>query len=207
METISILGELVDNRNANFLKMKNRRHNNHRSNNRKRQQNQNHTPKISKFNYGLVPAEVWTKIFSYCDHITLDSLKMTCLAFYNIIDSNANLERIANSGNAGAKNFANMPSEIILSVFKHLNKTDLANCARVCHRFRDLTTADCLWISEAKQSLATNNSHAEMKNRSVQPWLSAQDRVRISHNWVRLINFWELLCGLYLNNIYGNTVS
>jgi len=152
--------------------MKSKRNRTNRNKKNKHQQN--------KFNYNLVPVEIWTKIFSYCDQITLDRLKMTCLAFYNIIDSNANLEKVANFP---ARNLANMPSEIILSVFKNLEKSDLANCARVCHRFRDLIAADCLWISEAKSSLATNNCDFEMKRRAVQPWLSAQDRVRISHNW------------------------
>ena len=88
----------------------------------------------------------------------------------------ANLE--SNNTNNGS-NFANMPSEIILTVFNHLNQSDLARCARVCRRFRDLTTADCLWMGKAKESLATNCQDSEMKSKSVQPWISAQDRVRI----------------------------
>ena len=88
----------------------------------------------------------------------------------------ANLE--SNNTNNGS-NFANLPSEIILTVFNHLNQSDLARCARVCRRFRDLTTADCLWMGKAKESLATNCQDSEMKSKSVQPWISAQDRVRL----------------------------
>ena len=82
-------------------------------------------------------------------------------------------------------NLANMPSEIILTVFSYLDQSDLAKCARVCRRFQDLTTADCLWMPKAKESLATNCQNSEMKSKSVQPWISTQDRVRISQNWVR----------------------
>jgi len=204
MEKIQILGEIVDNR--SFVKMpkgkRNRNNKNRNKNKEKQQQNvQQHNSGVnqkknaslyvktsgSTFNYAEnVPTEIWMKIFSFCDQVSLDNLKMTCVAFYNIIDSNAaqyaNLE--SNNTNNGS-NFANMPSEIILTVFNHLNQSDLARCARVCRRFRDLTTADCLWMGKAKESLATNCQDSEMKSKSVQPWISAQDRVRISQNWVR----------------------
>ena len=93
---------------------------------------------------------------------------------YHFVNS-ANLE--SNNTNNGS-NFANMPSEIILTVFNFLDQSDLARCARVCRRFRDLTTADCLWMGKAKESLATNCQDSEMKLKSVQPWNTAQDRVR-----------------------------
>ena len=168
-----ILGEVL---NDNVISMK--------QNKKKHKKNSNKRNNGCKQINGLqVPTEIWLKIFSYCDPGTLESLKMTCVRFYNIIDANSNLD-ISNNGYSRS-GFANMPSEIILSVFAYLNKADLAKCSRVCKRFRDLTAADCLWINEAKQSLATNNGHPEMKSRSVQPWISAQDRVRISQNWIR----------------------
>jgi len=170
MEKIQILGEIVDNR--SFVKMpkgkRNRNNKNRNKNKEKHQQqhhsggNQNNTALFVKtsanFNYAEnVPTEIWMKIFSFCDQVGLDNLKMSCVAFYNIIDSNAaqyaNLE--SNNTNNGS-NFANMPSEIILTVFNFLDQSDLARCARVCRRFRDLTTADCLWMGKAKESLATN---------------------------------------------------
>ena len=133
----------------------------------------------AKKNYvNLLPVEIWLKIFTYCDQSSLKNLKMACFTFYQIIDSNANLE-VMNRG------LANLPSEIILSVFSYLKKSDLARCARVCRRFRDLTQAECLWMPEAKTSLVTNNCHPEMVQRSVASWISAKDRVRISQNWIR----------------------
>lgn len=182
MEKIHILGELVDNRNANATcKMiyQKRNKNQHKRNKRHaRRQRKN------QFNYALIPAEIWLKIFTYVqDADTLESLRMTCLAFFTIIESYANILELNNPRSASLKMVA-MPSEIILNIFNYLDKPDLASCARVCKRFRDLTTADCLWINRAKSSLATNNAHPEMKNRAVQPWISAQDRVRISQNWI-----------------------
>lgn len=125
-----------------------------------------------------LPNEIWVKIFSYCDRPTLQSLKMTCVLFYSIIDANSNVQNNFNH------NLADLPSEIIMAVFSFLNKSELARCARVCRRFRDLASADCIWMNEAKHSLATNACHPEMKSRSVMPLAGAQDRVRISHNWV-----------------------
>ena len=107
MEKIQILGEIVDNR--SFVKMpkgkRNRNNKNRNKNKEKQQQNvQQHNSGVnqkknaslyvktsgSSFNYvENVPTEIWMKIFSFCDQVSLDNLKMTCVAFYNIIDSNA----------------------------------------------------------------------------------------------------------------------
>ena len=108
MEKIQILGEIVDNR--SFVKMpkgkRNRNNKNRNKNKEKQQQNavQQHNSGVnqkknaslyvktsgSTFNYvENVPTEIWMKIFSFCDQVSLDNLKMTCVAFYNIIDSNA----------------------------------------------------------------------------------------------------------------------
>ena len=143
---------------------------------------------VKKFNMAKVPVEIWTKIFSYCDVATLDNLKRSCVLFCNIIDSNCNLSELTSSNNVSnnaQRDLVNMPSEIILTIFGFLNMKDLSNCAKVCKRFRDLAAADCLWIPDAKLSLATNACHPEMQSRSVQPWIKAQDRVRISQNWTK----------------------
>ena len=106
MEKIQILGEIVDNR--SFVKMpkgKRNRNNKNRNKNKEKQQNssgggnlKNNTSLFVKttssgnnqFNYAEnVPTEIWMKIFSFCDQVSLDNLKMTCVTFYNIIDSNA----------------------------------------------------------------------------------------------------------------------
>ncbi len=189
MEKIHILGELVDNRNAvanmtlNKMKQPHYHHRNHRSS-RHRQRHRNRNQRTCDFDHARIPAEIWNKIFSYCQQDTLEQLKMTCTAFRNIIEANSNLDKIANDNNG--PRLSNMPSELILGIFSFLNPSDLANCAKVCKRFRDLTTADCLWMNRAKAALATNVEHPDMKSRSINLWsLSVQDRVRISQNWVR----------------------
>jgi len=184
MEKIQILSEIVDNR--SFVKMsKGKRNRTYRNRNKNKEKQKNSM--LKSFNYAEnVPKEIWMKVFFYCDQISLDNLKMTCVAFYNIIDSNAAQYAILELSNPNnGSNLANMPSEIILTVFSYLDQSDLAKCARVCRRFQDLTTADCLWMPKAKESLATNCQNSEMKSKSVQPWISTQDRVRISQNWVR----------------------
>ena len=85
MEKIQILGEIVDNR--SFVKMptKGRRNRTNKNRNKNKQKNL-----MKNFNYAeQVPTEIWVKIFSFCDQVSLDNLKMTCVIFYNIIDSNA----------------------------------------------------------------------------------------------------------------------
>lgn len=170
MEKIHILGELVDNRNAAY---------HYKMTANKKYRNKNRNRRAPKFNYGQVPTEIWMMIFSFCDATTLENLKRTCVAFFNIIDSNSNLQQNQNS------KLSSLPTEILLNVFSYLNNHDLSQVARVNKRFKDLTSVDYLWMNSAKQSLATNCLHPEMKSRSVQPWISAQDRVRISTNWVR----------------------
>ena len=136
-------------------------------------------PKKAKKNYvHLLPVEIWLKIFTYCDQNSLKNLKMACLTFYQIIDANSNLQTV----NRG---FVNLPSEIILNVFSYLKKGDLARCARVCKRFRDLTHAECLWMPEARTSLVTNACHPDVGERTVSAWISAKERVRISQNWIK----------------------
>ena len=88
MEKIQILSEITDNR--SFVKMsKGKRNRTNRNRNKNKQEKQKNFVQKS-FNYvENVPTEIWMKIFSHCDQISLDNLKMTCVAFYNIIDSNA----------------------------------------------------------------------------------------------------------------------
>ena len=87
MEKIQILSEIVDNR--SFVKMsKGKRNRTYRNRNKNKEKQKNSMQKT--FNYAEnVPKEIWIKVFFYCDQISLDNLKMTCVAFYNIIDSNA----------------------------------------------------------------------------------------------------------------------
>ena len=170
-----VLGEVYDNR--YYIRPDRKRKP------RRTKQQQQQTVKNNLINMpAKVPVEIWMKIFNYCDVSTLNNLKKTCVLFCNIIDSNCNLG--VNTSN-NQRGLVNMPSEIILTIFGFLNKKDLANCARVCRRFRDLTAADCLWLPSAKKCLATNTCHPEMQNRSVQPWIKAQDRVRVSQNWIK----------------------
>ena len=87
MEKIQILSEIVDNR--SFVKMsKGKRNRTYRNRNKNKEKQKNSM--LKSFNYAEnVPKEIWMKVFFYCDQISLDNLKMTCVAFYNIIDSNA----------------------------------------------------------------------------------------------------------------------
>jgi hypothetical protein len=52
----------------------------------------------------------------------------------------------------------------------------------VSHRFRELTDAECLWMSEAKNCLVTNGHDPNVAAKNLSA-LTSRDRVRISKNW------------------------
>ncbi len=53
---------------------------------------------------------------------------------------------------------------------------------QVCHRFRQLAYAECLWLPSARSCLAANAADAAFVARAAAP-LSSRDAVRISANW------------------------
>ena len=75
-----------------------------------------------------------------------------------------------------------LPSELLLAIFAYISREDLGRVASVCTRFRDLTYAECLWISDARECLATNGLNPNMIARTLNP-LTSRDRVRVSKNW------------------------
>ena len=58
------------------------------------------------------------------------------------------------------------------------------NFPQVCSRFRELAYAECLWLTPARDCLATNSRDASFVARSAAP-LSSRDAVRVSGNWRR----------------------
>ena len=89
----------------------------------------------------------------------------------NPTDMNDNLLRLSG-----------LPADVLLGVFRFLDRTSLARTARTCSRFRDLAYSDCLWLAAGRAALAANQTDAAVRARS-QETLSARDRVRVGTAW------------------------
>lgn len=143
-------------------------------------------PRASKVSFMVdiakVPNEIWIAIFAYCDRESLENLKMACQRFAAIISSTGLDARMWVQETT--TRLDQMPSEIILTIFGYLGRRDLGKCAQVCKRFRDLAGAECLWLTEARNCLATNGTMTRSLV-NMPTTMSAQDRVRVSRNWVR----------------------
>jgi F-box/WD-40 domain protein 4 len=147
-----------------------------RRRNKKRQQ-QRRTNVTLQASLSTMPREILQKIFGYCDRPSLEALKSTLPRFSTIVDEEGLLWETKPK-----LNLDQLPSELLLTIFSYLSRQDLGRAALVCVRFRDLTHAECLWMAEAKKSLATNGLDPNMILRNLNP-LTSRDRVRISKNW------------------------
>ena len=132
---------------------------------------------VSKVSFALLPREILQKIFGYCDRPSLESLKSALPRFCSIIEEEGLLWEMSPK-----LNLDQLPSELLLIIFGYLSRADLGHVAQVCSRFRDLTHAEFLWMTEARNCLVTNGLDAGMAYRT-QDQLTSQDRVRISKNW------------------------
>ena len=77
-----------------------------------------------------------------------------------------------------------LPADVLLTVFKHLDRASLGRVCRVCSRFRDIAYTDTLWLDTARAALAANQADRETAARS-QENFSARDRVRLGLAWAR----------------------
>lgn len=131
----------------------------------------------NKPSLATMPKEILMKIFGYCDRPSLEAMKLVLPVFANVIEEEGFLWETSPK-----LNLDQLPSELLLNIFAYLSHQDLGRVAQVSRRFQSLTYAECLWLNEAKQSLATNATDEAAASRNIVE-LSARDRVRISKNW------------------------
>jgi len=75
-----------------------------------------------------------------------------------------------------------LPSDVLLTLFKFLNRPSLGSIAQVCSRFRDISYSDSLWIEASRKALASNQVDPGSLTRS-QETLQARDKVRLGLAW------------------------
>ena len=144
---------------------------------RRRNKKRRSTKTSSNASLLTMPREILQKIFGYCDRTSLEALKQTLPWFSAVIEEEGLLWETSPK-----LNLDQLPSELLLTIFSYLSRQDLGRAAQVCSRFRDLTHAECLWMSEAKKSLATNGLDSNVVSKTLGQ-LTSRDRVRISKNW------------------------
>lgn len=109
-----------------------------------------------------LPGAVLTRIYSELDRPSLNSLSLASSFFSESISP---LELL------------DLPTELLLAIFKLLDRQSLSRAARASKRCRDLAYADNLWLQSARGLLATGTFTESIPR--------ARDRVRISRNWRR----------------------
>jgi F-box/WD-40 domain protein 4 len=75
-----------------------------------------------------------------------------------------------------------LPSDVLLTLFKFLDRPSLGSIAQVCTRFRDISYSDSLWIEASRKALASNQVDPGSLTRS-QETLQARDKVRLGLAW------------------------
>ena len=81
-------------------------------------------------------------------------------------------------------NLESLSSDVLLAVFKYLDRPSLASVAQVCSRFRDIAYSDILWIEASRKALASNQLDLASLSRC-QEILSARDKVKLGESWTK----------------------
>ena len=75
-----------------------------------------------------------------------------------------------------------MPADVLLTVFKFLDRRSLGQISQVCSRFRDIAYTDALWMFESRNALASNQMDLETAAKSQENYC-ARDRVKLGQAW------------------------
>jgi len=131
-----------------------------------------------------LPTPVLGLILSFCDTRTRQSAALAARCFYRALAEIPEQDETSNPTdmNDNLLRLSGLPADVLLGVFRFLDRTSLARTARTCSRFRDLAYSDCLWLAAGRAALAANQTDAAVRARS-QETLSARDRVRVGTAW------------------------
>jgi len=137
--------------------------------------------KKHRVNIYSLPIPVLGHIMSFCDSESrrnaaraskLFTMALAEIEFVPVTDVNDNMLTLDN-----------LPSDVLLTLFKYLDRPSLGRISQVCTRFRDISYSDCLWIEASRKSLASNQLDAESLARS-QEHLTARDKVKLGTYWL-----------------------
>ena len=130
-----------------------------------------------------LPLDVRVHILTFCDPASQQNASLASPLFASALAElqpvNISDPRDINDNRLGLET---LPADVLLTVFKHLDRVSLGRVARVCSRLRDISYTDSLWLDDARKALATNQLDPDTAGRS-QESLAARDKVKIGQCW------------------------
>ena len=130
-----------------------------------------------------LPLNVLVTILTYCDPTSqqLAAKAAPCFAEALAEIQPLNDPRDINDNRLGLDC---LPADVLLTLFKFLDRQSLGRVAQVCSRMRDIAYTDCLWLEAARKSLASNQLDLDTAAKS-QENLSARDKVKLGLSWTK----------------------
>jgi len=130
-----------------------------------------------------LPLEVLALIMSYCDSASqLSASKAACCFAAACAELQPSQEqRDINDNRLGLDC---LPADVLLTVFKFLDRRSLGQISQVCSRFRDIAYTDALWMFESRNALASNQMDLETAAKSQENYC-ARDRVKLGQAWTK----------------------
>jgi len=128
-----------------------------------------------------LPTPVLGYILSYCDPDTRDRAALASKCFSAAL---AEIETnvVTSDINDNILGLDCLPSDVLLTLFKYLDRPSLGSIAQVCTRFRDISYSDSLWIESSRKALAANQLDPASMGRC-QERLSAREKVKLGIAW------------------------
>jgi len=101
------------------------------------------------------------------------------------------MSAFAGKGKENLPHLDDLPTEVLLVIFKYCSLRDLGNLCKTCKRL-NIVVSDFIWYGKSRKALVTNQIGTDIQNRSLH-LLSATNKCRIACNWIR---------GQYIEKIY-----
>lgn len=101
------------------------------------------------------------------------------------------MSAFAGKGKENLPHLDDLPTEVLLVIFKYCRMRDLGNLCKTCKRL-NIVVSDFIWYGKSRKALVTNQIGTDIQNRSLH-LLSATSKCRIACNWIR---------GQYIEKIY-----
>ena len=130
-----------------------------------------------------LPLSVLANILSFCEPSTQHRAALAANCFRTAL---AELHPVTDlrDMNDNCLGLDFLPADVLLSIFKHLDRQSLGRVGQVCSRFRDIAYTDALWVDSARTALGSNQVDNEFASKS-QEMLTARDRVKLGSSWSR----------------------
>jgi hypothetical protein len=130
-----------------------------------------------------LPSPVLGHILSFCDPVARKAAAKASHCFSAALAEIEITNHVADT-NDNMLRLDSLPSDVLLTLFKFLDRPSLGNVAQVCSRFRDISYSDTLWIEASRKALASNQLDPASLVRC-QETLNARDKVKLGMAWMQ----------------------